>query len=233
MSPGDLSDTGRGRNLWRLPCIAVSSFGSLKHFRAENTPAGAYDRCLSCGVEPTCRFSAKKIYIDRLAKGHTGWPVNVVVPDPTQESLLAAIRTGPYGRCVYLCDNDVVDNQVVNMAFAGGQTATFTMTAFTDAAGRQTRIFGTRGQLTGDSRVIFVFDFLTDETTTIDTGAADGDITGGHGGGDYNLMRRFVEAARHNDQDLLLTGADETLASHRIVFAAERARTENRVVSLA
>jgi hypothetical protein len=31
---------------------------------------------------------------------------------------------------------------------------------------------------------------------------------------------------------MLLTGADETLASHRMVFAAEQARKEGRVVSL-
>ena len=164
--------------------------------------------------------------------GHTGWPVNVVDPEPTQETLLEALRTGPYGRCVYECDNDVVDNQVVTLTFAGGQTAAFTMTAFTDPAGRQTRIFGTRGQLTGDSSVISVYDFLTDETTEIDTTAGAGDITGGHGGGDYHLMTSFVGAVRNDDQTLLLSGVDETLASHRIVFAAERARTEGRVVSL-
>jgi predicted dehydrogenase len=213
-------------------CTAISSFGSLKHFRPENKPDGASDRCVSCAVESTCPYSAKKIYLGWLAEGHTDWPVNVVDPEPTEESLLEALRTGPYGRCVYACDNDVVDNQVVNMTFAGGQTATFTMTAFTKRQGRQTQIFGTRGQLTGDSRTISVYDFLTDRTTTIDTAAGAGDITGGHGGGDYNLMKRFVEAVRHTDQGMLLTGADETLASHRMVFAAEQARKEGRVVDL-
>lgn len=213
-------------------CTEVSSFGSLKHFQAEEKPEGAADRCLFCSIEPTCPYSAKKIYLGRLAQGRTGWPVNVVDPDPTEETLLEALRTGPYGRCVYDCDNDVVDNQVVNMAFSGGQTASFTMTAFTDRSGRQTRIFGTRGQITGDSNVITVYDFLTDETTEVDTRTGSGDITGGHGGGDYNLMRRFVQAVRENDQSILLSGTDETLASHRIVFAAERSRREGRVVSL-
>lgn len=214
------------------PCKSVSSFGSLKHFRPECKPEGAADRCLECSIESTCPYSAKKIYLGRLAKGHTEWPVDVVDPLTTEETLTEALRTGPYGRCVYACDNDVVDNQVVNMSFAGGQTASFTMTAFTDYAGRQTRIFGTRGQLTGDSKVIKVFDFLTEETTEIDTRAGNADITGGHGGGDYNLIKCFVEAVRHNDQSLLLSGADETLASHRMVFAAEKARIENCVVDL-
>ncbi len=213
-------------------CTAVSSFGSLKHFRTTEKPNGAADRCLDCPIEATCPYSAKRIYLRRLRQGHRGWPVDVVDPDPSEETLTEALRTGPYGRCVYSCDNDVVDNQVVNMSFAGGQTASFTMTAFTDSSGRQTRIFGTRGQLIGDSQVIKVYDFLTDATTTTDTRAGSGDITGGHGGGDYHLMRRFVEAVRHNDQSHLLSGADETLASHRIVFAAERARLTNQVVTL-
>lgn len=213
-------------------CTSISSFGALKHFRHECQPKGAADRCLDCPVEPDCPYSAKKIYLGRLAKGQTGWPVDVVVPEPTEASLLEALRTGPYGRCVYACDNDVVDNQVVNMKFANRQTASFTMTAFTDSPGRQTRIFGTRGQLTGDSSKITIYDFLTDKTTEIDTRASDGHVTGGHGGGDYNLMERFVEAVRKNDQSLLLSGVDETLASHRMVFAAERGRRENRVVEL-
>ena len=213
-------------------CTAVSSFGSLKHFRATEKPHGAAGRCLDCPVEASCPYSAKRIYLGRLRLGHKDWPVNVVDPNPSEETLTEALRSGPYGRCVYSCDNDVVDNQVVNMTFARGQTASFTMTAFTDSSGRQTRIFGTRGQLTGDSHVIKVYDFLTETTTTIDTRAGSEDITGGHGGGDYHLMRRFVDAVRRNDQSCLLSGADETLASHRIVFAAERARNANQVVTL-
>jgi predicted dehydrogenase len=214
------------------PCTAVSSFGSLMHFRPECKPEGAADRCLDCSIESNCPYSAKKIYLEPLAKGHTSWPVDVVDPQTTEATLIEALRTGPYGRCVYTCDNDVVDNQVVNMNFATGQTASFTMTAFTDYAGRQTRIFGTRGQLTGDSKMIKVFDFLTEMVTEIDTLAGYADLDGGHGGGDYNLIKCFVQAVRNNDQSLLLSGVDESLASHRMVFAAEKARVENRVVEL-
>jgi predicted dehydrogenase len=223
------------------PCKSLSSFGSLKHFRQSAKPAEAGDakRCLHCAYEPRCPYSAIKIYIkDRLAQGDTGWPVGVLTPEPTLETVTAALENGPYGRCVYECDNDVVDHQVVNMLFENGKTAVFTMTAFNQAGHRKTRIFGTRGEIYGDGEKIHIFDFLTDQTRVIDTEAtsatADGGraALGGHGGGDYGLMDRFVSAVCNNDPSLILSGPDESLETHRMVFGAERARHENRVVNL-
>ena len=212
-------------------CEKVSSFGSLKHFCREEKPdeAGDAQRCLECAYEPRCPYSARKIYLGRVEKGQTGWPVDVLTPDVSPEGVNQALRTGPYGRCVYECDNDVVDNQVVNMLFAGGKTATFTMTAFNQARHRETRIFGTRGELFGDGSKIEHFDFLSDRTEVIDTEAADGSILGGHGGGDYGLMQSFVGAVADGDPARILSGPDESLETHLMVFAAERSRREETV----
>ncbi len=213
-------------------CLKVSSFGSLFHFRKEHKPAGAADRCMECPVEPDCPYSAKKIYLGMLERGDKGWPVDVLTPDVTPEGITKALRDGPYGRCVYACDNDVVDNQVVNMLFEGGRTASFTMTAFNEAGHRKTRIFGTRGEIYGDGSKITLFDFLTDKTEVIDTEASDASILGGHGGGDYGLMSGFIAAVGDNDPSKILSGPAETLESHLMVFAAERARRENSVVDV-
>jgi len=219
------------RYIMGVPCEKVSSFGSLKHFRREEKPAeaGAAKRCLDCAHEPRCPYSARKIYLGRVEKGRTGWPVDVLTPDLTLAGVAEALRTGPYGRCVYECDNDVVDHQVVNMLFAGGKTAAFTMTAFNQAASRMTRIFGTRGELYGDGSKIEHFDFLTDRTEMIDTQAPDGSILGGHGGGDYGLMQSFVGAVADHDPSKVLSGPEESLETHLMVFAAERARKEGTV----
>ena len=216
-------------------CTRVSSFGGLQHFRREAAPAGAGARCLECGVEASCPYSARKIYLGRVYGGYTGWPVDVVAPEQVTPATVAeALRTGPYGRCVYACDNDVVDHQVVAMQFEGGATATFTMTGFTRQRDRETRVFGTRGELFGDGRRIELHDFLTDRTETLDTGiAADGSIVTGHGGGDARLMEHFVAAVATGDPARIRSGPAESLETHLMVFAAEEARREGRVVELA
>ena len=211
------------------PCLRVSSFGSLFHFRKANRPEGAADRCLDCDVEAACPYSARKIYMGMLDKGRTGWPLDVLAGEVNAETITEALRKGPYGRCVYACDNDVVDHQVVNMEFTGGCTASFTMTAFNIAGGRKTRIHGTLGEIYGDGRSITVTEFLSEQSETIDTAATDATIAGGHGGGDDRIMAAFLAAVADNDPSLILSGPGETLETHLAVFAAERARRHGRV----
>ena len=219
-----------------LPCLKVSSFGSLRHFRREAQPIGAAVRCLDCPpqIENVCPYSATRYYLGQLEAGHTDWPLKVITSDLTLEGVTRALRDGPYGQCVYACDNDVVDHQVVNLEFAGGVTASFTMTAFTRARGRETRIFGTRGEIYGDSQTLEIHDFLTGETAVLDTAlASDGSILSGHGGGDDALMQAFLAAVGQGNPALILSGPQETLESHLMVFAAERARIGGTVEALA
>ena len=221
------------RYIMGTKCLRVSSFGSLRYFKQENQPEGAADRCLDCPtkIEQECPYSAKKIYFGFMEKGVTGWPVAVLNPYPTKENITEALAIGPYGRCVFACDNDVVDHQVVNMEFAEEKTATFTMTAFTQAAARKTRIFGTLGELEGDGREIKIFDFKTNESTIYDTTKNNG-IMQGHGGGDFGIMNNFVEAILANDPSKILTGADESLETHLMDFCAEESRLNRKIMEV-
>lgn len=219
------------------PCEAVSSFGNLTYFKKSSKPAEAADalNCLECAYEQHCPYSAKRIYLERVKKGDLGTPVSILSLNPTLESVTEALRTGPYGRCVYECDNDVVDHQVVNLLFQSGKTASFTMTAFTKERHRETGIFGTHGEIKGDGTLIHVTDFLTGEERSIDTSkdvSGVNTVTEGHGGGDSGLMTSFIEALQTNDPSKLLSGPDEALESHLMVFAAEQARLEQRVMTL-
>jgi predicted dehydrogenase len=218
--------------LGRVP-LRVSSFGSLTHFTAANRPAGAADRCVACSVEASCPYSAPRLYRDLLNRGEHRWPLSVVVEEFSSGALDEALRNGPYGRCVYACDNDAVDHQVVALEFPGATTATFTMTAFSKAAGRNTRLFGTRGELAGDGQTIRVYDFLTRAERLI-TPPPVGGLTAavGHGGGDAGLMDAFTTAVATGNPELIRSGPRESLASHLAVFAAERARLNGTVETI-
>ena len=211
-------------------CVKVSSFGNLFHFNKKNKPRGSANRCLDCKVAKDCLYDAKRFYLGLVAKGSKKWPVDVLTPVVTRANVLEALRTGPYGRCVYACDNDVVDHQVVNMLFEHDQTATFTMTAFGD--GRKTRIFGTQGQIYGDSYKIEHTDFRSGKVKTYDITKLAESIIGGHGGGDGGVMDGFLKAVATGDRSHILTGPLETLETHLSVFAAEKSRHTNRMVEV-
>ena len=209
---------------------SVSSFGSLNHFRREKMPRGAGERCTECSVEPECPYSAPRFYGRCFEKGELVWPLDTVIPELRKELLDEALRSGPYGRCVYRCDNDVMDNQVVNLEFSDNRTADFSMMAFTETSHRKTRLFGSRGMLETDGESVRIFDFVTEKwrQETIRSGAATADS--GHGGGDFGLMDAFISAWESGDQSLIKSSVQESLLSHRVVFAAEQSRREKRVV---
>ncbi|XP_073441693.1 uncharacterized protein [Dendrobates tinctorius] len=243
-------------------CVKVSSFGTLSHFTKENKPEGASSRCLDCSLEETCPYSAQKVYLNKAAQGNFGWPTSVVCSNGVYdiESLTDALKTGPYGRCVYECDNDVVSNQVaetagsgervlqkeiwalmqrqqvVNMEFEGGQTAAFTMIAFSnDLGARKTQIYGTKGEIRCCGRgPIEVFDFVANKKTQhlAKTVAFMPAHLSAHGGADYYLIDSFISAVSNNDPSLIITGPDDTLRSHLLVFQAEKSRRENSVVHI-
>jgi predicted dehydrogenase len=226
------------RHIVNRPCRQVASFGSLRHFKASEQPPGAAARCLDCppAIERQCPYSATRLYLDGFGRDWIIDYLNDVITsgDSTREGVRHALANGPYGRCAYACDNDVVDNQTVMLEYDGPVTANFTMTAFTPTMHRATRIFGTRGYLETDFIQIKVFDFLTEKETVHDTAIdpASATAASGHGGGDYHMMRAFVHAVATGDVSGIYSGPDETLASHRIVFAAEQARREGRIIQL-
>jgi predicted dehydrogenase len=210
------------------PARRVSSFGGLSHFRPAEKPAGAAEVCLDCPVEPDCPYSAKRLYFARLADDPDGWPLSVVTPVATEEALVAALRSGPYGRCVYNGDNDVVDHQVVTMELADGATVSFTMTAFTPYEQRKTRIFGTHGYLEGDGARLRVVDFRTGAEQLVEVAES---TSADHSGGDRALVDAFLAAVATGDAGLIRSDAATSLAGHRVVWAAEQARLTGTVVS--
>ncbi|XP_033750097.1 uncharacterized protein LOC117334526 isoform X4 [Pecten maximus] len=227
-------------NYWMLgkKCCSVSSFGCLSHFNVADKPPGAASRCTECPshIESKCPYSAKKIYLDQIKQGDVDFPVCVIAEKPTLESVTTALKTGPYGVCVYDNDNDVMSNQVVNMQFEGGATATLTMMAFTKSVcTREVKVYGTKGQLSciaTSCPVIQYFDFLTGQTHEYPAESTRMSGISGHGGADFHCIHSFVSSVANETLADIVTGPEESLAGHLLVFAAEKARKENRVVTL-
>ena len=152
----------------------------------------------------------------------------MVAPEPTEEKIIEALKVKDYGRCVYHCDNDVVDRQVVNLEFEDGAVATFTMTGFSADFSRQLKIFGTKGQIFADMGTgEIVLHPFGGEKQVIPLEEGNGS---GHGGGDYGLMADFLSILRNGGESR--TSAQVSLQSHLICFAAERSRKEHIVVEL-
>ncbi len=263
---------------WNLGAVTrLSSFGSLVHFRAENAPPGAPERCLDgCPAAEDCPWYAPRLYLEltplmRVARrspdalerlgatlaldhpsltdaacrlvpaldaalDYRGWPVSVISEDTCPEARRRALETGPYGRCVYRCDNDVVDHQIVNMEFESGTTGVLVMHGHAQEEARTMRYDGTRATLrgkfaygTGDS--IEIHDHLSGRVERI---VPQRDV-GGHGGGDEGVMAAFVQALREPGAargTRSTTTAREALESHLMAFAAEEARVSGAVVSM-
>ena len=165
---------------------------------------------------------------------YSGWPRSTITETPQSDQVvMEALKTGPYGRCVYHCDNNVVDHQIVSMVFESGVTATLTMHGHSHQEGRTLRIDGSHATLLGkfsySQAWIEVHDHATSHVDRY-TFPSEVDQTSGHGGGDAGLLQRFVEAMR--GQEPPLTGARDSLESHLMAFAAEGARLGNVTVNM-
>ncbi|MBB6632915.1 Gfo/Idh/MocA family protein [Cohnella thailandensis] len=207
-------------------CTRISSFGSLKHFHIGEAPAGSTERCTDgCAVEATCPYSAPRFYMQTLEEN--GFAALIATP-PTEANRMDAVLHGPYGRCVYRTDNNVVDHQVVNMEFAGGATAMFSMCGFTRDINRIVQIMGTKGEIRGDllKEEIDLFEFAGGTRSVIATPSG----ASGHQGGDEGIMRRFLSDLREGNHSRTLTSAQTSLESHLMAFAAEESRLNKGAV---
>ena len=212
--------------LWltKTPCRKLTSFGSLRWFKAKNAPEGSAERCIDCGVESHCPFSAVDLYQVRR-----DWIANFDVPEgkTIDDVIEDQLREGLYGRCVYHCDNDVVDHQIVSMEMESEVTINFSMDIFTLKDCRETHISLTEGEIDGDENRLRVRRFRGAEETVYDfSGLAHQPF---HAGADLAIIADFIDAIRTGRRDLV-TSIDRSVESHRICFEAERSRKEQRTI---
>ncbi len=203
-------------------CLKLNSFGSLDHFKIDNCPSGAPERCTD-GCPVKCPFNAVDFYLSSIP----GWPANVLNPEPTKENITEALRSTDYGRCVYRMDNDVVDHQTVQMLLEDGITVSFQMLGFTAEMTRKIRIFGTEGELWGDFKSMDLhWQRFGEKAHDVDFSSGNVD-TSGHGGGDTGLVYDAIRLFRGDDFDTsAITSIERSVESHYVAFAAEESRVK-------
>lgn len=212
-------------------CKTVYSIGDLAFFNKQNKPENTPDNCGTCRLKETCPYSAEYSYITRWKeKGcpPNQWPFNFLTNDYplTEEKLRKAYENGPYGRCVFSCDNDVVDNQFVSMTFENGVKATLTMTAFTAGHGRIMTLHGTLGEIKfyGDDRedAVHLLVYGKEPQVFYVKDLASGNTGYDHGGGDYMLCQQLYDMIYGNTP--CTTSLEASIESHLIAIAAEQSR---------
>jgi predicted dehydrogenase len=235
--------------------LRVSSFGELTYFKEANAPPGAPARCLDgCPVEKSCPYHAFKQYID---PGFPRIPISLLTGVPLQafidgylryprlrslsaynltatdrEGRIRELREGPHGRCVFRCDNDVVDHQVVSIEYEGGILATLALNAFSVTWERTMNVNGSTGEIYSKdlSGRLQVRSFSPKNQVRRQRVPFNPLF---HGGSDGVVLVEFARSVQKAHQTReVLTSASDALYGHLLCFAAEEARRGGSVVDM-
>ena len=211
----------------------VSSFGSLTYFVKENAPEGSPDYCIEgCPKAAECPYNAVKLYYDDK---ENDWFRNAAtgIVSPTDDEVAHALRTTQYGKCVFKCDNNVVDHQVVNLEFEDGTVVDFNMSAF-NKGGRYIRVMGTKGEILNRNTdgILELYKFEDCSKALIDIKTYGDTIVSGHGGGDEGIVHALYDYLTTGVITEQLSEIGISVKNHMIAFAAEESRHTGKVVNV-
>lgn len=212
---------------------SVSSIGGLTYFNADNAPLGAADNCFDCPHNKKCIYDCRYQYVGRgigpfIGRHKFKWGTYAFCTSGKKKDIIAALRSDPKGklwaRCVFKCDNDVVDNQTVQMETESGIKVVMTVNAFNESDYRHTEIRGTKGELVADDRgsVIRLKLFDKKEKRIIVNVIP---VIKGHYGGDEGIIKAALSMLQGDDNGQY-TWISDTIESHRVIAAAELSRMQ-------
>ena len=217
----------------------ISSFGGKFQFKPENAPKEAGTICMKdCPLVDTCVYSTKRLYIDHPDRwAFYVWDALEGKKNVTIEDKIALMKSdSPYARCIYKCDNSVVDHQSVLINFESGATGTHNMVGGSAEPRREIHIIGTKGEIFGNFEeskfTVLKIDPSPDaHNEECDVEEVDlrvtGDMVGaygGHGGGDERLAADFVKFIRGEKPSLACTSIFDSVAGHLSVYLADKSR---------
>lgn len=217
----------------------ISSFGGKFQFKPENAPKEAGTVCMKdCPLVDTCVYSTKRLYIDHPDRwAFYIWDALEGKKNISIEDKIALMKSdNPYARCIYKCDNNVVDHQSVLINFESGATGTHNMVGGSAEPRREIHIIGTKGEIFGNFEeskfTVLKIDPSPDaHNEECDVEEVDlrvtGDMVGaygGHGGGDERLAADFVKFIRGKKPSLACTSIFDSVAGHLSVYLADKSR---------
>lgn len=207
-------------NLSKGKCQKVSCFSDLRIFNWENFNTKMSENCFRCGEEESCPFSAKKIYLqeDKFIN-------NSVHINPTKDNLEAILKQGPYGKCVFYCDNDVCDNLTSIFKFDNKVTSNFNINAFTKESDKKIRLFFKEGEVEASfkQKEIKIKNFLNTDEKII---KLDQENT------DEKLFVDFIDRVKNKNYKSCISDVGSVIESHVATFAAEFANVSETVVDV-
>lgn len=217
----------------------ISSFGGKFQFKPENAPKEAGTICMKdCPLVDTCVYNTKRLYIDHPDRwAFYVWDALEGKKNISIEDKIALMKSdSPYARCIYKCDNNVVDHQSVLINFESGATGTHNMVGGSAEPRREIHIIGTKGEIFGNFEeskfTVLKIDPSPDaHNEECDVEEVDlrvtGDMVGaygGHGGGDERLAADFVKFIRGEKPSLACTSIFDSVAGHLSVYLADKSR---------
>lgn len=219
--------------------VKISSFGGKYQFKPENAPENAGTICMKdCPLVDTCVYSTKRLYIDHPDRwSFYVWDALEDIENPTIEDRIKLMKSdNPYARCIYKCDNDVVDHQSVLINFESGATGTHNMVGGSSQPMRKIHIIGTKGEIYGNFEESKFYVSKIDPSVNAHNGECSleevdlnvsGDMVGaygGHGGGDERLTEDFVKFIKGEKPSLACTSVFDSVAGHLCVYLADESR---------
>lgn len=200
-------------------CEKICSFGNLNHFSRENFKGNMSDICYRCARVEECPYCAQKIYLKEDNLLNKSLHIN-----PTKENIRDILIEGPYGKCVYFCDNDVYDNVVSILQFKHNITASLNISAFTKEENRNIRLMFTHGEVYGsfEDNAITIRRFLDENEEVIELSEENLD---------EKLILDFLQRIKDRDISKANSNVKSCINSHVTAFAAEFANVSETVIS--
>ncbi|MBR2375210.1 MAG: Gfo/Idh/MocA family oxidoreductase [Clostridia bacterium] len=222
----------------------VSSFGSKSLFCEKNAPEGATQYCYQCPHQKDCMFDAYKFELEKdFIPFYTWMGIEKPLDEITVEEKKEFLKKDVYGQCVYKTDMDIVDRQCVSVEFANGSIGTLNMVGGASKAGRYIHVICEYGEIVGyieenkitvrefDKKDVWYHESVIDFSEQNDLSKEDNSV-GGHYGGDFYIMQDLVRYLNGEKTSVSTTVIEDSVNSHLICYAAEKARKEHVVVDI-